>query len=469
MRCAATRLASIVLAGVAASGLVGCAQNAPYHTRAGEPGNCIVSPASDACTLAYYQEHNGYDLAFAEYSDRGNAFDDRHIDDVLARIRRHADAEGVVLVTFIHGWKHNAREGDPNLRDFKRSLQAVRDLLEKDFGRNPLGQRRLIGLYVGGRGASLEWPLLREATFWDRKAVAEEVGRGGVTRLLLELDAVTGGPDRAKNVMVVVGHSFGGAIVVSALNDVLTDRVVHRTRQGRYAPTIGDGVVVLNPAIEANQALSFVEAAIKEDYRLEQHPLFVSLSSDADTATHYAFPAGQTLGLLLTWQQEDLTRSYYYDREAPDEEKPLREEHLDTTTVGNFAPFLTHRITAREHDGATRFDVRSCEQFPRGCEPRGWTSLGGQPAIRNLPEHYPLFFFKTDASMMTGHNDIFNARVRAFLVTVIDDVVRRGLQRFAAKRDGREVAPARSILLDDDAFARRIEQLVRRMPAEPPS
>ena len=457
---------SLLVSGLALL-IAGCAQNAPYHTLPGEPGNCRNAPMDDGCAKAYYQEHDGYDLAFAEYSDRGNAFSDRFIGDVLERIQQRADNEGVVLVTFIHGWKHNAEETDPNLIDFKHALRALRDVLTEDFGDTELGRRRLVGLYIGWRGASLDVPVLVNATFWDRKAVAEEVGKGGVTRLLLELDEITRGID--KNVMVVIGHSFGGAIVVSALNDVLTERTVQRTRRKGYARTIGDGVLVLNPAIEANQALSFVEAAIKADYRPEQHPLFVSLSSDADQATHYAFPAGQTLGLLLTWQQENLERGYYYDRLEPDQQKALREEHLDTTTVGNFAPFLTHRLTARSENDVTTFQVKPCDADPQGCVPRGLTSLSGQPAIRNLPKAYPLYFYKTDATVMKGHNDIFNRRVRAFVVTIIDDMVRRSLAGFGARRDGQPMAAPRSLLGDSQAFERRLEQILRAMPDEPGS
>lgn len=444
--------------------LFGCAENMPYHKQAGTPGNCQDMPEEAACTQAYYQEYDGFDLAFAEYSDRGNAFSDVYIDDVLQRIREQAAGDGVVLVTFVHGWKHNAREDDPNLIDFKASLQALNAVLQQDFAGSELGRRRLVGLYIGWRGASIELPVLTETTFWDRKGVAEEVGKGGVTRLLMELDEITRGVE--KNVMVVVGHSFGGAIVVSALNDVFTERVTQRTRGNRFAPTIGDGVVVINPAIEANQSLSFVEAAIREDYRPEQHPLFVSISTDADWATHYAFPAGQTIGLGLTWQQEDLERRYYYDRLKPSTKKPLREEHLDTTTVGNFAPFLTHRLTASGEGKQTLFHVASCDDDPTQCVPRGWTSLGGQPAIRNLPQNYPLFFYKTDATVMSGHNDIFNQRVRSFVITVIDDVVRRGLGARVDVKSGEAVAAQASILRRPKSLQRRMEEILQGMPAE---
>ncbi len=57
--------------------------------------------------------------------------------------------QGVVVVTFIHGWKHNT----------------------------------------------------------------EEVGKGGVTKLLLELDQID--QIKNKNILLIVGHSFGGRAINS--------------------------------------------------------------------------------------------------------------------------------------------------------------------------------------------------------------------------------------------------------------
>src|SRR5690606_15060941 len=139
--------------------------------------------------------------------------------------------------------------------------------------------------------------------------------------------------------------------------------------------------------IEANQALPFVEAALQRPYARDQFPLFISISSDADSATHYAFPLGQTIG-LATWRQADLQRSHYHDRRAPEQALPLRERHLDATTVGNFAPFLTHRLRADGEGESLRFSLDSCDAAAEQCRPMGWTTLSGQPTIGPLPAHY---------------------------------------------------------------------------------
>ena len=434
--------------------LAGCAPHAAYHTRAASPGNCVGDVLASQCRDSYYQEFDDHDLAFVEFSERGNAFDDGRVRDVVDRIHRMADDGGVVVLTFVHGWKHSADEADDNVQEFKGSLQRTVALLKERFGGGALAGRRLVGVYVGWRGASITVPGLEQLTFWDRKAVAEELGSGGVTRLLLELDRATG--DSPGNVLVVIGHSFGGAIVVRALSELMTERVMVRNGADGDARAFGDGVIVINPAIEASQALHLVEAAIDADYHASQLPLFVSLSSDADRATHYAFPAGQTIG-LLSWKQTVLTRGHSYDRRRPGQAIPLSEKHLDATTVGNFAPYLTHRLRYHGAGDGPPFEFLTCEAVPAECEPMGWTTLSGQPAIGPLPAHYPLYFVKTDESMMDGHNDIFNDRVRSFIYVVIDDVIRRAFARDGAVPRARPgEAPSAPVLARPGEFAERL-------------
>jgi len=438
--------------------LGGCALNEPHHTSPGTENACRLDPGSDSCRKSYYQEFSSHDVAFAEFSERGNAFNDEAVDDVLKRIGDKARTSGVVVLVFIHGWKHSACEEDANVRSFKHVLQAMGDMLSGHFSGNALGDRRLIGLYVGWRGANITVPVVENVTFWDRKAVAEELGSGGITRLLLDLDSTTA--QDAKNVLVVIGHSFGGAIVVRALADVFTERVTNKGADHR-ARIFGDGVLVLNPAIEANQALPFVEAAIKNPYAAAQLPMFISISSDADAATHRAFPLGQTIG-LWNWRQAELRRNHYYDRRHPDDRIPLNERHLDSTTVGNFAPFLTHRLRATSEGDEPSFSLTACDTAPQDCEPMGWTTLSGQPTIGPLPPHYPLYFIKTDESVMTGHNDVFNAKVRSFVFTVVDDVVRRTL------KDDKRIPTADQppIIADRARFTTRMKDIWRKMPAD---
>ena len=155
--------------------LGGCAGNAAYHD--GPPADCHNPDSSDVCARSYYQQHENFDLAFVEYSERGNAFSDERVKEVLARIESHATASGAVVVVFVHGWKHNASEDDQNLLDFKRTLSilkgtgAVRDRAvgelagARQFLQLRIGSREIGGQQQGREGAQQEG---RDAESWEQ-------------------------------------------------------------------------------------------------------------------------------------------------------------------------------------------------------------------------------------------------------------------------------------------------------------
>jgi hypothetical protein len=118
-----------------------------------------------------------------------------------------------------------------------------------------------------------------------------------------------------------------------------------------------------------------------------------------------------------------------------------------------------------KQDDEVEFSFQRCKDDPKGCEPKGWTTLSGQPYIHPLPNDYPLYFIKTDDTIMGGHSDIFNPQVRAFLVTVIDDVVRGKLA--TAKAAGAPKGSSRqSILTRPDELVRRMQERYAEMPPD---
>ena len=141
---------------------------------------------------------------------------------VLSRVGERTRDGGAAVVVFVHGWRHNARsrsaEIDQNVHCFKQLLAslarrpgaALRDdvaseiCFENQFGQpreRPLAAetvgakglgvlhaQRVIGIYVGWRGLTADAGGAEVLSYWDRKAVAGQVGPGGVTELLLRLE-----------------------------------------------------------------------------------------------------------------------------------------------------------------------------------------------------------------------------------------------------------------------------------------
>jgi hypothetical protein len=136
--------------------------------------------------------------------------------DYLYRIAAHDD---LLMTVFVHGWHHRARPGDDNIKSFRESLAMLSQLERADAATQQRKPRKIIGIYVGWRGESVPVEVLNISTFYERKNVAQKVGHGGVTELFARLEEIRdtresmGGPGRGTNRLVIVGHSFGGAVV----------------------------------------------------------------------------------------------------------------------------------------------------------------------------------------------------------------------------------------------------------------
>lgn len=369
------------------------------------------------CSDSYYEVHPNYEIGFVEYSERGNDFAPERTQRLVERLEQYSSEGDIAMVVFVHGWKHNAGQKDDNVISFSKALANL-------SASGVLNNRKLVGIYVGWRGKSLHGMGSENLTYWDRKAVAEEVGRGGVTDLLARLEQI----DRKdKNYLVIVGHSFGGAITLSALHDQLLERL-HNQQAGRPARAFGDAVIMLNPAIEANQGLLLKENSLKVGATgAHAEPLLYVISSQGDSATHHAFPLGQWLGVNLTWSQVDLDRTYNGVSFR------LREEELDTTAIGNYSLYRTALLEDRTSQITEREVV---EVEPTVIEDtnignwdfKSYCTANGDNADTDLPRmpcysNEPINFIYTSKSFIDNHNDIFNDQVIAFMATAVGKAI----------------------------------------------
>ena len=126
-----TRLASLAVCSVlsiAGPILIGCTPNEAYRTAL--PASCATANCGDAPDT-FIEKHDGYDLAFVEFTERGNVFDRERMNQVLDYVAEQARYDpsdpdrGVFTVVFVHGWKHNARADDGNVESFRGLLSQV--------------------------------------------------------------------------------------------------------------------------------------------------------------------------------------------------------------------------------------------------------------------------------------------------------------------------------------------------------
>lgn len=479
----------------------GCTHNLEWRTRAAlEPVDCTEKESQAGCSTAFIQKHKNYDLAFVEFTEQGNVINRQKMDKVLNYIKEKTkdndglkvasshggtDGHGVYVLVYVHGWRHNAKENDSNVRSFRRSLAKLGCLKE---GKKLLQNKHIIGVYVGWRGLSVSFrgmddigdqvvdnrdvdkcgvggkiaePIVEDRfidnielfTYWERKSVAQAIGKGGVTELLLRLEDVLkvskdvpkdakNDTNRPENWLQVVGHSMGGAILLSALNEILMERIVNakvcdsdvnvsNTESTCREPrAFGNGVVLLNPAIEASQIMQLKELASQYTYPEKQDAMIYVVSSDGDAANISAFPMGQRVRSIFD-RFESLARKFKDDSGGKDKDITFDEIDLETTTVAQFKPFRTSLLTCKDgrKDGHFCDDwyLQSCNDAEEPCESlenEGKTCICGIEKSEfertHIPtkKNNPLKFIFSGKGFIHDHNDIFNDNVIAYMAAI---------------------------------------------------
>jgi hypothetical protein len=414
-----------------------------------------------------------YSLGVIELSDDGHIKDIEQKKEVFAKLEAvargsktltHAtkDSPGAVVVVFVHGWHHRAKVCDENLSCFRRVLQGLSLASATRANGAPV-----FGIYVGWRGESAR--KLTNLTFFNRKKTAHQVGERGGAQLLLQLNelqhdlddelteahATAAGRRPARVTMITVGHSFGGALVYSAMESLLVKEskgkhVIDLPAFNGVKPRregIGDLVVLVNPAFEAERYRYFAEdLTLPGRYETEQLPVMLTVASEADKAVGQAFPAGRTLWLLFH-------PNYWSEWRA------------QTQGLGHFEPYVTHildfsgkhpaipgegapvsvevakrcGLTNELEEGKVRdrcgcsynlfsgsHGVESDPQLVRSGDgsvtaPDGVVRL--HPTGASLQQHVPFLVAKASPELINGHNDIYNPNFVAFLLGYMNSFV----------------------------------------------
>lgn len=432
------------LAGVALA-VVSISACAPFQQyRSVYPDICISpapTPSPECETHALQQlpseKNNHFLLGFIEFDDQGQLWDRKQMSDVVGNLAAEAGKKELLMVVFVHGWKHSAAPGDGNIKTFRKVLAQLSDLEAQVAAKTRLPQRQVAGIYLGWRGGSMPVPLLENITFWDRKNTAQKVGHGGVTEVLSRLELIKQDkastepvPSRSRTRLVVVGHSFGGAVVHTALAQILESRFVQTTGpagvQGDVAG-FADLVVLINPAFEAMQFTPLSDMATERGtYFASQLPVVLEMTSEADYATRYAFLAGRWLStrfekskIRKRWNA--VTRSL----------ESVDESELNITAVGHFKPYRTHRlypISNRERSQLKALSVAdSMRMFSQSSADWGQDKPGSKIPFgevmleRSISSagRNPYLLAYVDKHLIADHNDIDDPRIIEFVKQLI--------------------------------------------------
>lgn len=400
-------VAVAIVVAIVALACAGCVSGRTYRTHLKTSDYCVSNHAGD-CAQDVLHAVGGTSpgsasvlVGFVEFDDQGYLRRPDLKDQLLAHVRSLAQDRSLLIAVFAHGWKHNADAADGNVQAFNRLLLKLAAADAAACANASCRKRQVVGVYIGWRGLSNRMEPFNTLTFWGRKGRAHRVGGDGVTEVLAELAKVNASND--ENRLIVTGHSFGGAVIYNAINQILI-RDTAFLNHDRVARNVADLIVLVNPAFEAARFHAIQRKAAGFTFEPKQKPILAIFTSEADIATKRAFPAGRTLATLFS------------------EHRDAEQRRENIQAIGHYAPFRTHALTLGA-DGAASADLDdiACDwkAYSKGDVDR-WDA-GAVTLTRLAPpgsgsqRFNPYMVASVEKDIISGHNDIWGEQFSDFL------------------------------------------------------
>jgi len=419
--------------------LAGCTPNRPYRLQ-GVTGDLYENkfpgqqPPFEEVDVALGRN---YRLSFVEFDDKGDFWDRGQL--AMASSRVKYAPKPVLLVIFIHGWHHNAADRKPG---DKGDVETFRCLLSQLAVSESSRHLQVHGIYLGWRGRLVQGPL-DYLTFLGRKAAATRVAGTPVTETIFELirQARRRGPEASKT--IVIGHSFGALVLEKAMAQAVAGSILAQDAQsgGRPFPAPADLVLLVNSASESIYAKELSDMFRGIGHRSHvnaKRPLFISITSETDTATKGWFPLGTFLPNLFARRHYD-----WGEKRGPTSDNVSQHEYL-TTTPGHNRRLFTHHITSvsavtDSADPSVRMEAGppgDCATGNPGFEeniqrPRGMTFATARGASENLNwweikqiesvpplKPTPYWVMHVPREIIHGHGPIFTAEGCAMMAAL---------------------------------------------------
>ncbi|MEM9066538.1 MAG: hypothetical protein AAGB51_13725 [Planctomycetota bacterium] len=332
------------------------------------------------------------DLAIIEFDDFGAFWDESQLFAAEELIqRRNAEVPGAVAVAvYVHGWQNDA---DPDRKngDLNRFQEELHDLAIGFARARERGDEvpdHLVGVYMGWRGASTRVLPFNLMTFWNRRRAAERVASFDMRESFYRLTESAN--SKRESSIVITGHSMGGLIVGKTIHPSVSTILLNAWSEGRPETPIDVGLVLLeNPALEAYSVHQVIKQLKKAGASTELRstdgsvepggPLVVAITSEADSVTKIAYPAGLIFDNMFRDTRDDHA------------EGEPSQWHLITRAVGHVDYLASH-------------DAYIDEAGELRIEP-----------IEGAYNDTPYWVIRCDSEISGSHGDIWNDRFRGLI------------------------------------------------------
>ncbi len=348
---------------------------------------------------------NAFKVAFIEFGEQGSYQDPSQLQNALSLIQQ---TEKPLVITYVHGWQNNASSADvgqfESLLDRLNRAPAIRDAGFK-----------VLGVYLAWRGKITPLPLVKEFSFWNRKATAERLASNFDC-----YDAIASISEAARKYhgkrqyTILLGHSFGGLIVERSVAHAINAEIHGHADADRSMPA--DLMIAVNPAADSILARQMIQALYSR--RTENtRPLFVSITSTGDWATGTFFPIGTGLASI----------SKGFNKVADPGLNPTfrSEREFYTATPGHNERLVNH-ITLDLHKSIHSPQGHSALETNLEHNLSGEVfSLDGAEdkldlwQIRRVGNvDVPYWNVKVDPSIIANHGDIWNEKAEAMMAAI---------------------------------------------------
>jgi len=384
-----------------------------------QAGDCAEDSSPDRCSFRLHERpgRSPYTLGVVEFDDQGLTYPKAQLRPFLDGLDQESgDYQGRIVLVFAHGWFHDARPGDSNLEFFSEMLEqfsaAETNAVAAGVQAKP---RRVIGVFLAWRGAAWMTPGFEYLTFWSRKDAAHRIGERQVTETLLQIRQAAyrnASTEQAPNRFVVMGHSFGAALIYSAMSQLLTNSLLTSTETG--VSSLADAIILFNAAFEAARVHPLLAQALHDG---RDRPVLTFLTAKNDRATGWMFPFARWINNVFG--------SFRDDVKNPIKAGTVAQRSENARTIGHFSAFLTHDMTVVKADERSVPDPDKVrlESTKASTEKRADTHRKTNQQVGKAQQQYRAANAMTfGQTRLTPHADLTSKQLSVFNVAVASEI-----------------------------------------------